>query len=109
MGHFPIWFRRREWWRLAIRFEPVPERKAASNAILPEVLKMATAIDYHLYSDAFQPEPAPEDAAASEAFSTEGFAIPETMRDLIRTEADRWRESQKANRRGLLSRLFHHR
>jgi hypothetical protein len=67
---------------------------------------MATAVDYHLYSNAFPP--ATEDAAGPALLSLEGFAVPETMRDLIRTEADRWRESQKANRRGVLSRLFHH-
>ncbi|MGC2636524.1 MAG: hypothetical protein WA294_05055 [Acidobacteriaceae bacterium] len=67
---------------------------------------MATAVDYHLYSDAFPA--APEDAAAPAAGTLEGFAIPESMRELIRSEADRWRESQKANRGGLLGRLFHH-
>ncbi|HEY6448905.1 MAG TPA: hypothetical protein VIY53_20795 [Acidobacteriaceae bacterium] len=67
---------------------------------------MATAVDYHLYSDAFPA--ATEEAAVPAAGSLEGFAIPETMRDLMRAEADRWRESQKARGRGLLGRLFHH-
>lgn len=69
---------------------------------------MATAVDYHLYSDAFQHGLAPEEPAVPAAGGLEGFAIPETMRDLMRTEADRWRESQKAKGRGLLGRFFHH-